>query len=41
MIRGRLGGTTRSFRLSAQRRRQIAQEAVKVRWEAVEGKEGV
>ena len=41
VIRGRLGGTTRAFRLSAGRRREIAKEAVKARWDAAEGKEGV
>lgn len=41
VARGRLGGTTRAFRLTARRRREIAQEAVKARWDGVEGNEDV
>lgn len=39
VARGRLGGTTRAFRLSARRRREIAQLAVKARWDAAEDKQ--
>lgn len=41
VARGRLGGTTRAFRLTARCRREIAQEAVKARWDVAEGKENV
>lgn len=40
VARGRLGGRTPAFRLTARRRREIAQEAVKVRWNSAEDKQG-
>ena len=41
VVHGRQGRTTRAFRLTAQRRREIAQEAIKARWAAAERKKGV